>query len=91
LERLGVVANGTAFVRGDRLVVPGHPSDARPGRFAPLEVSVRRTRPVRAALEATCAAIPFGELVKVLSDDFPAAPPQQIRMMLAELLAEGAC
>ncbi len=89
LERLPVVANGAAFVRGDRLVVPGQPPDARSGQFAPLEVSLRHTRPVRAALEAARAAVRFGELVKVLSGDFPAASPQQMRTMVAELVAQG--
>lgn len=89
LERLPVVANSAAFVRGDRLVVPGQPTNARPGQFAPLEVSIRHTRPVRAVLETARAAVPFDELVKVLSGDFPAASPQQIMTMLAELVAQG--
>ncbi|MGH3865774.1 MAG: lantibiotic dehydratase [Pseudonocardiaceae bacterium] len=89
LERLPVVANGAAFVRGDRLVVPGQPPDARSGQFAPLEVSVRHTRPVRAALEAAHEPVPFGELVTALSGDFPAASPQLVRAMLAELVAQG--
>ncbi|HEU0088739.1 MAG TPA: lantibiotic dehydratase [Pseudonocardiaceae bacterium] len=89
LERLPVVANGAAFVRGDRLVVPGQSPDAGSGQFAPLEVSVRYTRPVRAALETTREPIGFSALVTVLSGDFPAASPQRVCTMLAELVAQG--
>jgi hypothetical protein len=44
---------------------------------------------VQAALEVARGAVLFGELVKALSVDFPAASPQQMRAMLAELIAQG--
>lgn len=88
LERLPVVANGAAFVRGDRLVIPGQPSDARPGEFAPLEVSVRHGRPVRAAIAAAREPVRFGELAARLTAEYPTATPEQISAMLAELVAQ---
>lgn len=88
LERLLVVANGTAFVRGDRLVVPGQPPDDHPGAFAPLEVSVRHTRPVRTVVEATREPIQFGELAKRLAADYPTVPPERITALLTELVAQ---
>lgn len=88
LERLQVVANGAAFVRGDRLVVPGQPPEDRPDALAPLEISVRHTQPIRTATEAAHAPIRFGELVKRLAADYPTAPPEQISAMLAELVAQ---
>ncbi len=88
-ERLPVVANGAAFVRGDRLVMPGQPPDTRSRQFAPLEISVRHSRPVRAALETAREPIRFSALVTVLSGDFPAASPQRVCAMLAELVAQG--
>ncbi len=50
------------------------------------QVRPSHTRPVRAALAAASAALPFGELVTVLSGDFPAASPQRVGAMLAALL-----
>ena len=89
LERLPVVVNGAAFVRGDRLVIPCQPPGERPGEFAPLEVSVRYTRPVHAALQAAREPVGFGELARWLSAAYPAVPPEQIRAMLAELVARN--
>lgn len=88
LERLPVVVNNAAFVRGGRLVIPGQPPDDDPGQLAPLEVSVRYTRPVRAALEAAREPVRFGDLAKWLAAGYAAVPPEQIRGMLAELVAK---
>ncbi len=87
LERLSVVVNNAAFVRGDWFVIPGQPSDDNPSQVAPLEVSVRYTGPVQAALDASRQPLKFGELVTWLSTDYPAVPTEQIRAMLAELIA----
>ncbi|WP_326596573.1 lantibiotic dehydratase [Streptomyces sp. NBC_01803] len=87
LERLPVIANSAAFVRGGRLVIPAQPPDGAEAVFAPLEVSVRLTRPVRAALEAARRPTPFGELAAALSDRFPAAQPEQITGLLAGLVS----
>jgi thiopeptide-type bacteriocin biosynthesis protein len=89
LRRLPVVANNAATVRGDRLAIPGPPRDPGLGRFAALEVSVRHTGPVRTALQAASEPVMFGDLVKVICADFPAAAPTQVGELLAELVRQG--
>lgn len=89
LRRLPVVANNTATIRGDRVVIAGPPRDSRSERFAALEVSVRHTGPVRTALQAADAPVLFGDLVKVICVDFPAASPHQVGDLLAELVSQG--
>ncbi|MFE7608100.1 lantibiotic dehydratase [Streptomyces celluloflavus] len=88
LERLLVVTNPVAFVRGDRLAAPGEPPDDRPGVLAPIEISVGHTRPVRTATEAAREPIRFGELVALLVADYPTVPPKQISSLLAELVTQ---
>jgi lantibiotic biosynthesis protein len=88
LQRLPVVANATAFVRGDRLVIPGQVTDARPGEPAPLEVSARRTGPVRGAWELARRPLPYAQLANDLAADFPQASPTQIDALLTRLVAE---
>ncbi|MFC5721398.1 lantibiotic dehydratase [Streptomyces gamaensis] len=88
LERLSVVANSTAFVRGDRLVVPGHATEDELEALAPLEVSVRCTGPVRTAMDAAGEPIRFGDLAKVLAVAYPAAQPEQITTLLGELVSQ---
>ncbi|MFI0409092.1 lantibiotic dehydratase [Actinomadura sp. 3N508] len=87
LERLPVVVNNTAYVRGDRLVISGQPSDTNPGQVAPEEISVRFTGLVRTAVQAAREPLPFGELAKWLCAEHPAATPEQVRAMLAALVA----
>ena len=89
LERLPVVVNNAAFVRGDRLVIPGQPPDDRLRRLAPLEISVRHTVPVRAALEIARQPCQLGSLVKQLSAGYPTATADRIRELLTELVAQG--
>lgn len=88
LERLTVITNPIAFVRGDRLAVPGEPPDDVPGVLAPVEISVGHTPPVRTATEAAREPIRFGELVTLLAADYPSAPPKQISALLAELVTQ---
>ncbi|MGH3800928.1 MAG: lantibiotic dehydratase family protein, partial [Pseudonocardiaceae bacterium] len=87
LPRLHVVVNSAGFVRGDRFVAPVRLSDAQPGREASLEISVRHTRPVRAALANAAEPVRFGELAGRLCAEFPAASPDKIDALLAELVA----
>ncbi|MEV7970543.1 lantibiotic dehydratase [Sphaerisporangium sp. NPDC088356] len=88
LARLPVIANGSAFVRGERLVVPGQPPYSHPGGFAPLEVSVRHTQPVRATMEIAREPVRFGDLAKWLAADYPSTAPEQISEMLTELVSQ---
>lgn len=86
LERLSVVVNDTGTARGDRFVAPGPAPDGAAQALAPIEVSVRHSRPVRAALEAAREPVKFGELRALLMGQFPAAAAEQIDGMLAGLL-----
>ncbi len=90
LERLPVVANHAAVVRGEWLVVPGQPPESRPGVFAPLEVAVRHAGPVRAAMAAADEPIKFADLAKRLTVEYPGAAAEQITAMLAGLVTRHA-
>ncbi|MFE2181369.1 lantibiotic dehydratase [Streptomyces sp. NPDC059455] len=88
LARLDVVANNTGQQRGNRHVVPGLPSDAHAKLLAPVEVSIRRTRPVAAALTAAATPVPYGSLLRGLAELFPAARPDQLSNLLHDLLSK---
>lgn len=88
LKRLPLVANNVACTRGDRLVAPGPPSDGHALLLAPVEVSVRNTRPVAAAMDAARAPIPFSDLHGRLRDDFPQATPEKIDALLMSLVEQ---
>lgn len=88
LEHLPVIGSGTGTVRGGRLVFPGPTPDGAGEELAPAEVSVRGSRPVRAALDAAREPVVFGKLAARLSADLPAGE-QQVREMLTALVAEG--
>lgn len=88
LERLAVVTNPIAFMRGDRIAVQGEPPDDVPGVLAPVEISVGHTPPVRTATEAARKPIRFGELVTLLAAEYPSASPEQISALLVELVTQ---
>ncbi|OKH90523.1 lantibiotic dehydratase [Streptomyces uncialis] len=85
LERLPVVANSTASVRGDRLIVPFQ-SDDRGDEIRAVEASLDLTAPVLAALTAAEAPIRVGVLLSRLRVEFPEAGPEKPRRLLAELI-----
>ncbi|MGH3915281.1 MAG: lantibiotic dehydratase [Pseudonocardiaceae bacterium] len=87
LPRLPVVVNNAGFVRGDRFVIPVRSGNATPGHPASLEISVRHTRPVRAALAAAAEPVPLGEVAGRLRAEFPSVSPEVIHALLAELMA----
>ncbi|TDB88835.1 lantibiotic dehydratase [Actinomadura sp. KC216] len=89
LARLPVIANNAGYVRGGRLVVPGPAPDGAVQDLAPVEVSVRHSRPVRAAVEAARRPVAFGELTARLADEFPAASGERIKAMLIGLLDQN--
>ncbi|WP_242891403.1 lantibiotic dehydratase [Actinomadura litoris] len=89
VERLPVIANDTGYVRGGRFVVLGPAPDGATPHLAPVEVSVRLSRPVRAALDAARRPVSFGELTARLADKFPAASGEQINSMLIALLEQN--
>ncbi|GGZ24831.1 hypothetical protein GCM10010387_17820 [Streptomyces inusitatus] len=85
LERLSVVANNTASVREDRLIVPFQ-SDARGDETRAVEASLALTAPVRATLTAAEVPIRVGRLLSKLRAEFPEAGPEKTRRLLAELI-----
>ncbi|MFF0445800.1 lantibiotic dehydratase [Streptomyces sp. NPDC004609] len=85
LERLPVVSNSTASVRGDRLIVPFQ-SDGRGGETRAVEASLALTAPVQAALTAAEAPIRVGMLLSKLRAEFPEAGREKTRRLLAELI-----
>jgi lantibiotic biosynthesis protein len=89
VERLPVVASDAIIVRGGRLVVPGHPGDSAAGDLAPVEVSVRCTPPVHAAVNAARVPVPLGKLARQLCADLPAATDVQVDELLDGLIAHG--
>ncbi|MGH3735011.1 MAG: lantibiotic dehydratase [Micromonosporaceae bacterium] len=89
LARLPVVANNTMTVRGDRLIVPYQPRSRAGGGTAAVEISLRHTRPVRAAVEMARSPVRMEDLAGKLRAEFPAAAPDAVRSMLAELVARG--
>jgi thiopeptide-type bacteriocin biosynthesis protein len=89
LGRLPVVANTTLIVRGSRVVVPHQPHRYERESRA-VEVSLRHTPAVRAALEAAQSAIQLEDLSAKIQAEFPAANPMKITAMLTELVERGA-
>jgi lantibiotic biosynthesis protein len=89
LRRLPVVANNLCFLRGGRLVLPCQQHAGGSGRSAPAEVSVRHTRAVELAVQATRSPIRVGDLAGELTTEYPRTPGAVIEGTLAELVAQG--
>ncbi|GAA2626500.1 lantibiotic dehydratase [Actinomadura fulvescens] len=89
LPRLHVVASNEGVVRGDRFVVPGRGPVHSEGPGPWVEVSVRNTRPVRAALASAQTPVPLGELADQLVAAFPAAGTQAVHALLTDLVEQG--
>lgn len=85
LQCLLVVSNATLMVRGERLVVPYQPEVGERGTGA-VEVSVRHTAPVRAAVDTARAPIRVADLSAKVRAEFPDAAPARVRAMLTELV-----
>lgn len=89
VDQLAVVACDAAIIRGGRLTAPGLAPDDAAEELAPVEVSVRYTPPVRAAMEAAREPVPFGDLVRRVQAGFPAAASSQVRGLLTGLVEQG--
>lgn len=89
LERLPVIANNTAYIRGDRLAAPGPPADGHARLMAPVEISMRLTRPVQAAMHAAQGPIHYQDLREHLTALFPAGAGGKIDEVLRELLTQN--
>ncbi|MFF8958696.1 lantibiotic dehydratase [Streptomyces sp. NPDC014894] len=88
-ERLPVMSNNAAHVRGERLVAPGPPADIHAALLAPVEISVRNSRPVAAARAAAQRPIVYRELRSRLRTLFPSATAAQIDMLLSDLISHN--
>lgn len=81
---LPVTVNTSAFLRGSRLVLPYQPEQG-----AAVEVSLRCTAPLQAALEYAREPTLAHDLCGKLSADFPSRTGEQIDAFLRGLLARG--
>ncbi|MEW1829038.1 lantibiotic dehydratase [Streptomyces sp. NPDC088196] len=88
MQRIPLVANNAAHVRGDRLVAPGPPADGYAQLLAPVEISVRNARPVVAAMDAARTPIAYLDLHTHLRDRFPQATADQIDTLLGSLIEQ---
>ncbi|MFD5425342.1 lantibiotic dehydratase [Streptomyces sp. NPDC127084] len=86
LLRLSVVSGTTLMVRGDRLIVPYLPA-SREGGVGAVEVSLRNTAPVQAAVTAARVPILVEDLAAKLGAEFPEAAPETVMGLLAELVS----
>lgn len=86
LARLVVTANTTLVVRGDRLVVPYQPARDSEGIGA-VEVELRYTGPVRAAVLAARQPLCFDDLRANIQSSFPHAAAGTVAALLAALVA----
>lgn len=97
LAEITLVVNNAGITRGDRFVVPKHlpamrttenePIEQIATKLGEVELTLRRTRPVAAALDAAHHPVPGRELIARLEHKFPAASSKQITTMLVELVA----
>jgi hypothetical protein len=91
LQRLTVIANNIRRVRDGRLVMGLRQSDKRPNLTQPpnpVEVSIRYTRPVAAALDAASSPLRFSDLVDKLIAGFPDTSGSAVRALLTRLVNE---
>ncbi|RKF24705.1 lantibiotic dehydratase [Micromonospora globbae] len=90
LSRLPVVANSTLTVRDNRLIVPYQPHAGSTGQLGAVEVSLRHSAPVRAAIEAARCPIRVEVLAAQLCGAFPQSSAAVVMAMLTELIAHRA-
>jgi len=89
LERLLVVANSTLLVRGERLVVPYQPATNDRGTGA-VEVALRYTGPVRAAVDAAREPMRFDDVRAKILTEFPHASAEAVTGLLTTLVTHRA-
>ncbi|WP_088979162.1 lantibiotic dehydratase [Micromonospora coxensis] len=90
ISQLLVVANNTMTVRDDRLVVPYQPHTRPHGTPTAVEVSLRYSAPVRAAVAAAHSPIRMESLSTRVRAEFPHASPATVTAMLTKLIAHRA-
>ncbi|MBQ6642099.1 MAG: lantibiotic dehydratase [Saccharopolyspora sp.] len=95
LAKASLVVNNAGTVRGDRFVVPNHLSGSAEDKSSTqvaagldeVELALRRTRPVDAALAAARVPIPGLMLFDQLHREFPSVPRKQVAMLISGLVA----
>jgi thiopeptide-type bacteriocin biosynthesis protein len=85
LERLHVMLNNTAQVRGGQLVVP-YESDTHSDRRRAVEASIALTEPLRVILDAAREPICAGVLADKLAAGFPEAGPGRAQRLVRGLI-----
>ncbi|WP_431315751.1 lantibiotic dehydratase [Streptomyces murinus] len=88
LGRLPLAVNNSVFVRGERLVVP-YPPRAGGDGSPTVEITLRFTCAVQAALDAAQTRVPFDSLVDKTSGQFPGTPVGRVRDLVLSLLGSG--
>ncbi|MGW7069448.1 lantibiotic dehydratase [Streptomyces sp. NPDC054855] len=89
LQHLSVVSNNTAYVRGDRLIVPYPPRSHRTKNRAAAEVSLRYTAAVRIAVEAAASPSPFHTVAELVKVKFPDVPHGRAEGLVTSLVQRG--
>ncbi|MGW8552836.1 lantibiotic dehydratase [Streptomyces tubercidicus] len=89
VRQLPVMANNTAYVRGDRLIVPYPPRSRRTESGPAAEVSLRFTAAARIAVEAAAAPIRFDTLVDKVKAEFPDVPAPRAEGLVSSLVQRG--
>ncbi|MFE0130167.1 lantibiotic dehydratase [Streptomyces sp. NPDC059037] len=89
LRRLPVMANTTAYVRGDRLIVLYPPRSRRTESGPSTEVSLRYTAAARIAVEAAASPTLFDVLVGKVKAEFPDVPTHRVDGLVTSLVRRG--
>ncbi|MFI6157716.1 lantibiotic dehydratase [Kitasatospora sp. NPDC051170] len=89
LLRLPVTAEQTCTTRGDQLVVPLRRPGQQQSAEAPTEVSLRRTGPVRTAVDSAQRLIRLDRLAELVLAAHPGASPEQAEQLLVQLVRHG--
>ncbi|MFJ3824954.1 lantibiotic dehydratase [Streptomyces nodosus] len=89
LRQLSVMANNTAYVRSDRLIVPYPPRSRRSEDSPAAEVSLRYTSAVRIAVDAAASPVPFSAVVGRLTAEFPDVAPDRVMGLVTSLIQRG--
>ncbi|MFF8481877.1 lantibiotic dehydratase [Streptomyces antibioticus] len=89
LRHLDVVANNTAYIRGDRLIVPYPPRSRRAEDNPAAEVSLRYTSAVRIAVGSAASPVPFSTVVRRVKSEFPDTAPDRVEGLVTSLIQRG--
>ncbi|MET9122260.1 lantibiotic dehydratase [Streptomyces sp. NPDC004528] len=89
LRHLNVTANNTAYVRGNRLVLPYPPRSHRSQDRAAAEMSLRYTSAVRIAVKAAASPVPVATVVERVKAQFPDVALDRVEELVTNLIERG--